>query len=121
MAVALVSVAIAAQGPAAQVAPHAPRYSAPKTPWGDPDLEGIWPSIDMVRVPMECPRQYGTRLLMNAEEHAVVEKREQERIVTMARDGAGGATGAPGHWVEWGRASSRRRSSWLPPMAACRR
>src|SRR5262245_61418490 len=103
LAVVLLPVAIAAQSPAEQVAPRAPGYIAPRTPWGDPDLEGIWPSIDMVRVPMERPRQYGTRVLMNAEEHAVVQKREEERIATMARDGAGGATGAPGWWVEWGK------------------
>ena len=103
VAVVLTPAAIAAQGPAEQVAPRAPGYVAPRLPWGDPDLEGIWPSIDMVRVPMERPRQFGTRVLMNVEEHAVVQKREEERIATMARDGAGGATGAPGHWVEWGK------------------
>src|SRR5688572_23430984 len=69
----------------------------------------------MVRVPMQRGRQYGQRIFMTEEEHAVVEKREQERIVAMARDGAGGATGAPGHWVEWGK--SQRQTSLLvdPP------
>jgi hypothetical protein len=64
---------------------------------------------------MERPRQYGTRVIMNADEHAVVEKREEERIAAMARDGAGGATGAPGHWVEWGK--TQRQTSLLidPP------
>ena len=52
---------------------------------------------------------------MTAEEHAALEKREQEQIVRMANDGAGGATGAPGHWVEWGK--SQRQTSLLidPP------
>jgi hypothetical protein len=100
---AVLTPSIAAQSPAEQVAPKAPGYVVPRTPWGDPDLEGIWPSIDMVRVPMERSRQYGTRVLMTADEHAIEEKREEERIVRMARDGAGGATGAPGHWVEWGK------------------
>ena len=77
--------------------------SFPRTAWGDPDLNGIWPSIDMVRVPVQRAPQYGTRLFMTADEHAVLEKREQEQIVRMAADGAGGATGAPGHWVEWGK------------------
>jgi hypothetical protein len=107
----LTASASAAQSPAEQVAPRAPGYTAPRMPWGDPDLQGIWPSIDVVRVPMERPRQYGTRVLMNAEEHAVVEKREEERIATTARDGAGGSTSAPGHWVEWGR--SQRQTSLL--------
>ncbi|MBI4521882.1 MAG: hypothetical protein HY701_13675 [Gemmatimonadetes bacterium] len=110
------AVPAAAQVPAAeQVAPATPGYTAPRTPWGDPDLTGIWPSIDMVRVPVQRAPQYGTRLFMTAEEHAVLQKLEQERIETMARDGAGGATGAPGHWVEWG--TSQRQTSLLvdPP------
>lgn len=111
MAAAVAQAALVAQAPAEQVAPRAPGYTAPRTPWGEPDLQGIWPSIDVVRVPLERPRQYGTRVLMNAEEHAVVEKREEERIATTVRDGAGGATGAPGHWVEWGR--SQRQTSLL--------
>jgi hypothetical protein len=93
---------LTAQKAAELVAPKAPGYKAPRTPWGDPDIEGIWPSIDMVRVPLERPRQYGERVIMTAEEHAIAQKREDERIAIMARDGAGGALGAPGHWVEWG-------------------
>jgi hypothetical protein len=78
-------------------------------------LNGIWPSIDMVRVPLQRLPQYGTRLFMTAEEHAALEKREQDQIVRMANEGAGGATGAPGHWVEWGK--SQRQTSLLvdPP------
>jgi hypothetical protein len=92
-----------AQSASEQVAPKPRAYVSPRTPWGDPDLNGIWPSIDMVRVPVQRAPQYGTRLFMTAEEHAALEKREQEQIVRMAADGAGGATGAPGHWVEWGK------------------
>jgi hypothetical protein len=105
----------AASKTAEQIAPRVAGYSAPRTPWGDPDIQGIWPSIDMVRVPIERPRQYGARLFMNDEEHAVLLKRENERIEAMARDGAGGQTGAPGHWVEWGK--SQRQTSLLvdPP------
>jgi hypothetical protein len=106
---------VSAQGIGEQVAPRAPDYTVPRTPWGDPDLGGKWPSIDMVRVPVQRAPQYGDRLFMTAEEHAVVEKREQEQIVRMAREGAGGATGAPGHWVEWGQ--SQRQTSLIvdPP------
>jgi hypothetical protein len=104
----------AAQSPAEQVAPKAPGYVVPRTSWGDPDLTGIWPSIDMVRVPVQRAPQYGTRLFMTAEEHAAQEKREQEMIVRMANEGAGGATGAPGHWVEWGK-SQRQTSLIIDP------
>ncbi len=100
---------------AALVAPRQVGYTTPRTPWGDPDLNGVWPDIDMVRVPVQRAPQYGTRLFMSDEEHAAVEKREQEQIVRMAKDGAGGATGAPGWWVEWG--TSQRQTSLVvdPP------
>ena len=113
--VAVMAVGLSAQSPAEQVAPKSAGYTVPRTTWGDPDLEGIWPSIDMVRVPMERAKQYGLRVFMTEEEHAVVLKREEQRIIAMARDGAGGATGAPGHWVEWGK--SQRQTSLLvdPP------
>src|SRR5439155_12496885 len=109
---------------AEQVALKAPGYVVPRTPWGDPDLNGIWPSIDMVRVAVQRPAQYGNRLFMTGAEHDALEKQEQARIVTMANEGAGGATGAPGHWVEWGK--SQRQTSLivdppdgrLPPLTA---
>ncbi len=107
---------------AEQVAPKKPGYVVPRTPWGDPDLNGVWPDIDMVRVPVQRAPQYGTRLFMTPDEHAAVEKREQEQIKRMADEGAGGATGAPGWWTEWGQ--SQRQTSLvvdppdgrLPPM-----
>jgi hypothetical protein len=100
---------------AEQVAPKQAGYVVPRTPWGDPDLNGVWPDIDMVRVPVQRATQFGDRLFMTADEHAALEKREQEQIVRMANDGAGGATGAPGWWVEWGK--SQRQTSLLvdPP------
>ena len=112
------SLAVSAQAPqgaAEQVAPKARGYVVPRTPWGDPDLNGVWPSIDMVRVPLQRAPQYGNRLFMTADEHAALEKREQEQIVRMANDGAGGATGAPGHWVEWGKSQLQTSLLIDPP------
>jgi len=31
------------------------KYVTPRTPWGDPDLQGLWPSIDMQGTPLERP------------------------------------------------------------------
>jgi hypothetical protein len=107
---------------AEQVAPRKPGYVVPRTPWGDPDLNGVWPDIDMVRVPMQRAPQYGTRLFMTPEEHAVVEKREEDQIKRMADEGAGGATGAPGWWTEWGKSQLQTSlvvdppDGRLPPM-----
>ena len=43
-------------------------YQAPKTPWGDPDLQGFWPSVDMVGVPLQRPTRFGTRNTLTEEE-----------------------------------------------------
>ena len=39
--------------PLAASAQVAGNYAAPRTPWGDPDLQGKWPGTDMVGVPMQ--------------------------------------------------------------------
>ena len=100
---------------AAQVAPLEAGYVVPRTPWGDPDIEGKWPSIDMVRVPVQRQARYGNRLFLTPAEAAEREAGEKVQIERMAAEGAGGATGAPGHWVEWG--LTQRQSSLLvdPP------
>ena len=45
-------------------------WELPRTPWGDPDLQGVWSSDDMRNVPLERPREYGTRRFLNDEEYA---------------------------------------------------
>ena len=50
-------------------------YKAPRTPWGDPDLQGVWASDDMGGIPMSRPAQYGDRLYLNEQEFA--QRKEQ--------------------------------------------
>ena len=47
-----------------------PNYKPPKTPWGEPDLQGIWPINHLIAVPLERPKQYGDRLYLTDEEFA---------------------------------------------------
>src|ERR671923_945434 len=54
-------------------------YKPPKTPWGDPDLQGIWPGTDMVGVPFERPAQFGNRLFLTEEEFKAREKQAQRQ------------------------------------------
>jgi len=97
--------ALAAQQPAKTA------YSPPKTPWGDPDLQGIWPSTDMVGVPFERPAEFGERNEVTLEEYDARQKQQatraaadsEETVSTAARQGDG--TGPPSHWLEWGKAS----------------
>ncbi len=43
---------------------------APRTPWGDPDLQGMWISSALVTVPFERPADLGTRAVLTAAELA---------------------------------------------------
>jgi hypothetical protein len=74
-------------------------WKQPRTPWGDPDLQGTWPISDLMTVPLQRPKKYGTRLYFTPEElaqqRAAVEKQndrykeeEKEHKLDM------------GHWVE---------------------
>jgi hypothetical protein len=65
-----------------------PRWAAPKTPWGHPDLEGIWTSDDMRGVPVQRPAQYGTRRHLSDQEFADrARERADARRVDNARTG----------------------------------
>jgi hypothetical protein len=45
-------------------------WVAPKTPWGDPDLQEIWSTEDLRDIPYERPDAYSGRALLTAEEFA---------------------------------------------------
>ncbi|HTR37083.1 MAG TPA: hypothetical protein VMH80_14350 [Bryobacteraceae bacterium] len=45
-------------------------YTPPKTAWGDPDLQGVWPGTAMNGVPLERPKYFGTRAVLNDQEYA---------------------------------------------------
>ena len=42
--------------------------AVPKTPWGDPDLQGTWTSDDTWGVPFERPANFGTRAFLTEDE-----------------------------------------------------
>jgi len=51
-------------------AAHAQTFSAPKTPWGDPDLQGVWSGDSAFGIPMQRPESFGTRAELNDKEYA---------------------------------------------------
>jgi hypothetical protein len=77
---ALSPVAAVAQQPTAAAAPAATRagtlripqpaagFVQPMTPWGEPDLQGFWPGVEMVGVPLQRPARFGTRNVLTEEE-----------------------------------------------------
>jgi len=66
----LVSISMLGQSPSKA-------WTHPKTPWGDPDLQGVWPGTDMIGTPLERPANLGTRAVLTDEEFAQRQKRAQ--------------------------------------------
>jgi hypothetical protein len=54
-------------------------WTPPKTAWGEPDLQGMWPINHLIGVPLERNRQYGNRLYMTDEEFAKAQKSVEAR------------------------------------------
>jgi hypothetical protein len=91
-----------------------PDYEPPRTPWGDPDLQGKWPGTAMVGVPMTRPRELGERnWLTEAEFQERVARAENQEATDLAdfdiedaENTPGGAVGGPvsppPHWLERG-------------------
>jgi hypothetical protein len=59
-------------------APEKP-YAAPKTPWGDPDLQGVWSSDDTQGIPMQRPQNVAG-LYQSDEQWAARQKQTQQGI-----------------------------------------
>ncbi len=87
-------------------------YAAPRTPWGDPDLQGMWPGN--VNAPLQRPVNLGERTTLTDEEFA--QREAQARAQAQADNqqfvaapagggrggGRGGGIGPPDHWLERG-------------------
>ena len=110
---------LAGQRPDGTSSSQSDAWTAPRTPWGDPDLQGIYTSNNNSTVPVERPERYGLRKFLTDEEYA---EREQQtdrlrRDDKAERNALGpGSTGAgPEHWYE--RSGSSRRTSLVvdPP------
>ncbi len=97
----------------------AQNYTPPQTPWGDPDIQGVFTTDDLIDVDFERPREFGERLYMTDEEY-------QEAVERLARQDArfseefGPANARvtvnpPGHWLEWGDEASRQTSLVVDP------
>ena len=54
------------------------RYAAPRTPWGHPDLQGVWTSDDARTVPLQRPPELGDRRMLTDEEFAARTQRDDE-------------------------------------------
>ena len=79
----------------------AKRYAPPRTPWGDPDLQGSYTTTNENGVPLERPNQYPAQGTMtDAEFHKIVLAQKERARASASRIG-GAETGAgPTHWYE---------------------
>ncbi len=50
-------------------------WTPPKTSWGDPDLQGMWPGTDLLGTPLQRNPNLGARALLNDDEYAQKEAR----------------------------------------------
>jgi hypothetical protein len=55
-------------------------YTVPKTPWGDPDLQGVWSSDDTSGIPMSRPANLGDNLYQSDELWAARQKQTEQGI-----------------------------------------
>ena len=120
-----------AQAPAAAVGGAAADWRAPRTPWGDPDLQGVWTSDGEYGVPLERPAALGTRTalgdaalaarLTEAEQRARLEFADRSALTEAEKadlppDLPFGPVGdGPEHWFELGKAVSPRSSLIVDP------
>src|SRR5436309_3977296 len=122
---ALASTLAAGQAPkapaagATKAAAAAKPYNTPKTPWGDPDLQGTWTGDDYISVPMQRNAQFGDRLFATPEEIAAAETRikttEERNLQEFAAPNANVTTGPPGHWGESARHPATQTSLIVDP------
>lgn len=56
----------------------APSYRAPRTPYGQPDLQGVWNYATLT--PFERDVKFGDRLILSLEEAAALERRAAETV-----------------------------------------
>src|ERR1700734_2130096 len=61
------------------VAAQQSNWTPPKTPWGEPDLQGIWPLNHLIATPFQRPEKYGDRRFLTDEEFAAAQTAAQAR------------------------------------------
>ncbi len=105
-------------------------YRVPKTPWGEPDLQGTFNANDLQGIPMQRAQAVGTRYRLSDEEF---NQRVTQRDQNVANDNSdefsldraeefearfgtvGGAVSPPPHWLERARSVSRVSSYVIDP------
>jgi hypothetical protein len=111
--------ALSANAQTPKPATAAKAWAAPKTPWGDPDLQGTWTSDDCIGTPMNRAANLGDKLYFTEQELAQREgalaRQAENDKKQFVDDGARVTTGPPGHWGERARRPCRQTSLVVDP------
>jgi hypothetical protein len=113
LAVALAGAALVAAPPLA-VAQAGSAWTPPRTPWGHPDIQGLYTNRDETNTPLERPGQFEDRQLEDFSESdlARLAKERQAQAAAIAPGIGGAETGAgPPHWYE--HLQGRGSRAWL--------
>ncbi|MCU1336431.1 MAG: hypothetical protein JWO19_2012 [Bryobacterales bacterium] len=112
----------------AQTRPAAPKaakssktYTPPKTPWGDPDLQGNWPA--QFNIPMQRAGNLKDKEVLSDEEFAQTETQAQQQSANVQKQYENQVTiNPPLYWSEGGRRTKQTSvvvdppDGRLPPM-----
>jgi len=121
-AASLISISVAAQSPSAPA-----KWTAPRTPWGDPDISGAFTNKDQQGIPFERDPALGTRRFLTEQEYAARDEAARARVSredasfdaedpdSSPANGVWPSTAPPPHWGD--RGTPTRRSSLVvdPP------
>ena len=114
-AASLIAVVALASQPAAQSAkPQAGKTWTPtRTPWGDPDLQGVYTNRDEMGIPLERPSQFEGKAIsdVTSTQLADLNRQRQEFGVNAAPTFGGETSAGPVHWYEYYGAKNSR--PWL--------
>jgi hypothetical protein len=104
---------------AAKAASTGNTWVQPKTPWGDPDLQGTWTSDDCIGTPMNRPANFGNRSYFTEQELAQrqsqLDKQHQNDLAETVAPDARVGTGPPSHWGERARRPCKQTSLVVDP------
>ena len=88
----------------------------PKTPWGDPDLQGVWPAIG---VPLQRPSNLGERTTLTDAEFAQRESQAKRQAEadgqSIAASDSRPGIGPPSYWTERGKPTRQTSLIVDPP------
>jgi hypothetical protein len=108
-------------GPLAQQSPTAgasKSWKAPRTPWGHPDLQGIWTTDEEIGVPLERPVDLGDRATLSDDEFSERAVRLKKKYFEDKKEDRPSEIGngqGPVHWYEGGAHVSHRTSLIFDP------